>query len=61
MHARMPGPLSRTDVGTAMMVKYAGSAWHALKVGISKEIGNFRKALESSAMRRPSSGIFPHT
>jgi GDP-mannose 6-dehydrogenase len=46
LHARMPGPLIRTDIETAEMVKYADNAWHALKVGFANEIGNICKALE---------------
>jgi GDP-mannose 6-dehydrogenase len=41
----MPGPLIRTDIETAEMVKYADNAWHALKVGFANEIGNLCKAL----------------
>ena len=41
----MPGPLIRTDIETAEMVKYADNAWHALKVGFANEIGNVCKAL----------------
>ena len=46
LHVRMPGPLIRTDIETAEMVKYADNAWHALKVGFANEIGNICKALE---------------
>ena len=46
LHARMPGPLIRTDIETAEMVKYADNAWHAHKVGFANEIGNICKALE---------------
>ena len=41
----MPGPMIRTDIETAEMVKYADNAWHALKVGFANEIGNLCKAL----------------
>jgi GDP-mannose 6-dehydrogenase len=46
LYAKMPGPLVRTDIQTAEMVKYADNAWHALKVGFANEIGNLCKALE---------------
>ena len=45
LYAGMPGPLIRTDIQTAEMVKYADNAWHALKVGFANEIGNVCKAL----------------
>jgi GDP-mannose 6-dehydrogenase len=45
LYARMPGPLIRTDIETAEMIKYADNAWHALKVGFANEIGNLCKAL----------------
>jgi GDP-mannose 6-dehydrogenase len=51
LYARMPGPLIRTDIETAEMVKYADNAWHALKVGFANEIGNLCKALEVDAHR----------
>jgi GDP-mannose 6-dehydrogenase len=47
----MPGPLIRTDIETAEMVKYADNAWHALKVGFANEIGNVCKALEVDGHR----------
>ena len=49
VYARMPGPLIRTDIETAEMVKYADNAWHAVKVGFANEIGNLCKALEVDA------------
>jgi GDP-mannose 6-dehydrogenase len=45
LYEGMPGPLIRTDIETAEMVKYADNAWHALKVGFANEIGNVCKAL----------------
>jgi GDP-mannose 6-dehydrogenase len=45
LYARMPGPMIRTDLETAEMVKYADNAWHALKVGFANEIGNVCKAV----------------
>jgi GDP-mannose 6-dehydrogenase len=49
VYASMPGPMIRTDIETAEMVKYADNAWHALKVGFANEIGNVCKALEVDA------------
>jgi GDP-mannose 6-dehydrogenase len=51
VYAEMPGPLVRTDIGTAEMVKYADNAWHALKVGFANEIGNICKAISVDAHR----------
>jgi GDP-mannose 6-dehydrogenase len=51
LYGAMPGPMIRTDVETAEMVKYADNAWHALKVGFANEIGNLCKALEVDAHR----------
>jgi GDP-mannose 6-dehydrogenase len=45
LYARTPGPMIRTDLETAEMVKYADNAWHALKVGFANEIGNVCKAV----------------
>ena len=41
----LPGPLVRTDIETAEMVKYVDNAWHALKVGFANEIGRICKAV----------------
>jgi GDP-mannose 6-dehydrogenase len=46
LYAKMPGPMIRTDIQTAEMVKYADNVWHALKVGFANEIGNICKAVE---------------
>jgi len=51
LYARLPGPLVRTDIETAEMVKYADNAWHALKVGFANEIGNICKALQVDGHR----------
>jgi GDP-mannose 6-dehydrogenase len=45
LYAATPGPLIRTDIETAEMVKYVDNSWHALKVGFANEIGNFCKGL----------------
>jgi GDP-mannose 6-dehydrogenase len=49
VYGKLPGPMVRTDIETAEMVKYADNAWHALKVGFANEIGNLCKALEVDA------------
>lgn len=41
----LPGPIIRTNVQTAEMVKYTDNVWHALKVGFANEIGNICKPL----------------
>jgi GDP-mannose 6-dehydrogenase len=46
LYAAMPGPMIRSDIETAEMVKYADNAWHALKVGFANEIGNLCKELD---------------
>ena len=51
LYAKTPGPMIRTDIETAEMVKYADNAWHALKVGFANEIGSLCKALEVDAHR----------
>jgi GDP-mannose 6-dehydrogenase len=45
IYARLPGPMIRTDIETAEMVKYADNSWHALKVGFANEMGSLCKAL----------------
>src|SRR3989440_12025237 len=49
LYARIPGPLIRTDIETAEMVKYADNSWHALKVAFANEVGSLCKALEIDA------------
>src|SRR3989441_1408659 len=51
LYEGMAGPLIRTDIETAEMVKYADNAWHALKVGFANEIGNVCKALGADGQR----------
>jgi len=51
VYARLPGPMIRTDIETAEMVKYADNAWHAVKVGFANEVGTLCKALEVDAHR----------
>jgi len=49
VYGKMPGPMIRTDIETAEMVKYADNSWHALKVGFANEIGSLCKALQVDA------------
>jgi GDP-mannose 6-dehydrogenase len=51
LYAKTPGPMVRTDIETAEMVKYADNAWHALKVGFANEVGSLCKALGVDAHR----------
>lgn len=46
VYSDLPGPLIRTNVETAEMVKYTDNVWHALKVGFANEIGNVCKSLD---------------
>jgi GDP-mannose 6-dehydrogenase len=55
LYEGMRGPLIRTDIETAEMVKYVDNAWHALKVGFANEIGNVCKALGVDAHREECS------
>ncbi|HEX6298040.1 MAG TPA: UDP-glucose/GDP-mannose dehydrogenase family protein, partial [Burkholderiales bacterium] len=51
LYASTPGPVIRTEIETAEMVKYADNAWHALKVGFANEVGSLCKALGVDAHR----------
>jgi GDP-mannose 6-dehydrogenase len=51
LYAKTPGPMIRTDVDTAEMVKYADNCWHGLKVGFANEVGALCKALGVDAHR----------
>ena len=51
LYANLPGPMIRTDIETAEMVKYADNCWHAVKVGFANEIGSVCKALGVDAHR----------
>jgi GDP-mannose 6-dehydrogenase len=51
LYAKTPGPMIRTDIETAEMVKYADNAWHAVKVGFANEVGSLCKALGVDAHR----------
>jgi GDP-mannose 6-dehydrogenase len=45
LYSKIPGPVIRTDIETAEMVKYADNCWHALKVGFANEVGSLCKAV----------------
>jgi GDP-mannose 6-dehydrogenase len=45
LYEGLPGPLVRTDIETAEMVKYVDNAWHALKVGFANEIDSICTAV----------------
>ena len=49
LYAAIPGPLIRTDLKTAEMVKYSDNSWHALKIGFANEIGNLCKSFDIDA------------
>jgi GDP-mannose 6-dehydrogenase len=51
LYAKTPGPMIRTDIETAEMVKYADNCWHAVKVGFANEVGSLCKALGVDAHR----------
>ena len=44
IYSDLPGPLVRTEIETAEMVKYTDNVWHAVKVSFANEIGNICKA-----------------
>jgi len=44
LYEGIPGPVVRTDLKTAEMVKYADNCFHALKVAFGNEIGNICKS-----------------
>jgi GDP-mannose 6-dehydrogenase len=45
LYAGLPAPSIRTKLAVAEMVKYAGNAFHALKITFANEIGNICKRL----------------
>jgi GDP-mannose 6-dehydrogenase len=49
LYAQVGGPLIRTSVETAEMVKYAANAFHALKVCFANEIGDVCSGLGADA------------
>lgn len=49
LYEGIPGPLIRTDLKVAEMVKYSDNSWHALKIGFANEIGNLCKSFDIDA------------
>jgi GDP-mannose 6-dehydrogenase len=49
LYVGIPGPVIRTDLKTAEMVKYGDNSWHALKIGFANEIGNLCKSFDIDA------------
>ena len=49
LYATLPGPLIRTSLEAAEMVKYVDNSWHALKIGFANEIGNLCKSFDIDA------------
>jgi GDP-mannose 6-dehydrogenase len=45
LYSRLSAPLIRTNLAVAELVKYAGNAFHALKITFANEIGNLAKRL----------------
>jgi GDP-mannose 6-dehydrogenase len=45
LYARVTAPVIRTKLAVAEMVKYAGNAYHGLKVAFANEVGNICKRL----------------
>jgi GDP-mannose 6-dehydrogenase len=45
LYKDLPGPLVRTQLRVAEMVKYADNSFHALKICFANEIGNIAQAL----------------
>jgi len=45
IYEELPGPLIKTTIEVAEMVKYVDNVWHALKVSFGNEIGNICKSL----------------
>jgi len=44
LYSGLPGPLIRTTLKVAEMVKYSDNSWHALKIGFANEVGNICKS-----------------
>ncbi len=45
LYRGIKGPIVRTSIEVAEMVKYSDNAWHALKIAFANEIGTMAKAL----------------
>jgi GDP-mannose 6-dehydrogenase len=51
LYAGLPGAIVRTDPDTAMLVKYASNAFHALKITFANELGRLCEALDVDAQQ----------
>jgi GDP-mannose 6-dehydrogenase len=51
LYAALPGVIVRTDPDTAMLVKYASNAFHALKIAFANEMGRLCEALDVDAQQ----------
>ena len=49
LYENLEGPVIRTDLNTAEMIKYVDNSWHALKIGFANEIGNLCDAFRVDA------------
>lgn len=45
LYQNIPGPVVRTDLDTAEMVKYVSNAFHGLKIAFANEIGSLCKSM----------------
>lgn len=51
VYRRLDAPVHRTDLGTALMVKYASNVFHALKISFANEVGNLCQRLKIDSHR----------
>jgi GDP-mannose 6-dehydrogenase len=51
LYCNLPGPLIRTSIRVAEMVKYVDNAFHALKVTFANEVGSLCKELKIDSHR----------
>ncbi|MFO0680465.1 MAG: nucleotide sugar dehydrogenase [Sandaracinus sp.] len=51
MYGGVDAPVHRTDLETAMMVKYASNAYHALKIAFANEVGAVAREIGADPLR----------